>query len=257
VPARAPYGPDGARPEAFFLREFPEGPLPEAFPRMSAAWVFAARVTDAYARTGWPARISGPDYGRADGLAAVAARSLDGGTAKSLAEVGLPALRGQELEKFAIAALVGGPEGRAYFATARSCYEAAAAAPREAPPAQLDALLCSTRVAQYAMVLARDNGATGMRPADVERLVNGWLAAQAHDGPERLTAAEQARRPLKEAKFALQAGNPYQPGNPYADGVRLQLQVQPSYLLDAKPTMFYLQTGLPAQKQPELPPRKP
>jgi hypothetical protein len=69
VLGRLPYGSDFERIDAFAFEEFVDGKGHDKYLWMNAAWAYAARVTDAYARDGWFMRTRGVEGGgRVEGL---------------------------------------------------------------------------------------------------------------------------------------------------------------------------------------------
>src|SRR5262249_23614867 len=61
VLGRLPYGENFNKVDAFHFEEFVDGKDHDKYLWMNAAWAYAARITDAFAKYGWMARIRGGD----------------------------------------------------------------------------------------------------------------------------------------------------------------------------------------------------
>src|SRR5262249_1209989 len=68
VLARLPYGAKFKRVDEFDFEEEVDGANHDTYLWMSAAWAYAARVTDAFARYNWLARTCGPEGGAVQDL---------------------------------------------------------------------------------------------------------------------------------------------------------------------------------------------
>lgn len=222
VLARLPYGANGQPVEEFAFEERQAHAPSDQMLWMSAAWAFAARVTNAIARDGWPARIHGESGGRVEGLPTVLVPS-GGGAQKRSTDVALSWDRAGDLTTLGFLPLIQG-EGQtaALFPRAVSLRKSI---PADPSLARLDVLLCASRFAQYVQVMTRDRIGSLQEPKDTERWLNTWLAQYVNPAPAVAGAEQRARFPLREGRVEIRAV----PGKPGAYEVSQLLW--PDYLL--------------------------
>jgi type VI secretion system protein ImpC len=246
VLSRVPYGAsfkvNFKRVIEFNFEENVDGTDHDKYAWMSAAWDFAALVTGAVARYGWPARICGAaGGGKVEGLPGGDVPADGGGVAEDYpAEVALADGRALELAALGVLPLVRGPDGAAFFAGAHSCHRPAV--PGD-PAARLDYLLCASRFVHYLTFLAHSHLASRMEVKDCQRWLNDWLARLVLADPDRADDGAKARQPLQEAQVAIHED----PHNPWR--YRLAVRLRPHYQLGPVPmsASLLLEARLPAR----------
>jgi type VI secretion system protein ImpC len=224
--ARPPYGARGLPVAEFAFEEVEGEPGSDRLLWMNAAWVFAARVTDAFARDSWPARIHGEDAGKAAGLPAYPLLS-GAGVAKRSTEVALPPSRQPELAGLGLLPLIqGAGQDAPLFLGAQSCQRPPAG---DVSLARLDVLLCASRCAQYLEVMSRDRIGAFAEPGDMERWLNSWLAQYVNPAPETAGSEQRPRQPLRAARAEVRPV----PGRPGA--YEIVASLWPEYQLQPPP----------------------
>jgi type VI secretion system protein ImpC len=193
VRARLPYGQDHAHAGAFPFEEFVDGEDHTRCLWMNAAWAYAARVTDAFAKYGWFARTRGVHGGgKVEGLPVGISPTDDGDLARKCpTEIAISDRREFELSNLGFLLL---PHVKDMDITAFmgdvSCQR-----PRQHvdPPAgsglecaRLSEILCVSRFAHYLKVMARDLLAASLVPLEEYQHVLGeWLRQYSLSGEER------------------------------------------------------------------------
>ena len=248
VLARLPYGKDTKPADDFDFEESVSGEGRSSFLWMNAAWAFAVRVTDAYAKYGWPARIHGwegggkvedlPYYDFPAGGEELPLRSFT--------EVSVWGRREGELSDLGLLPLlhVSGQEAPAFMGSP-SCHrpnpadDDAGQVDEEA--SQLEVLLCTSRFVQCLQVMARDKIGAFKEREDVVRWLNEWVGHYVLSDPEKAEEAEQAKRPLAFGKVEVRELR----GKPA--WYELVVQIRPCYQLDA-PVPLRLTAEIPMNK---------
>jgi type VI secretion system protein ImpC len=213
VLARLPYGVGGQPVAEFGFEEFAEGKDHDQFPWMSAAWAFAARVTDAFAKYGWCARLCGVGGGgKLEGILAFAFPHDGPSAGKRPAELFLSDPRSKELAQFGLLPLAcpeNSAEGLAYFAAAPSCHQPqpqnAAATDDAAWTVWLNFLLCVSRYVHCLKVQARDRLYFASDVAEVQRGLNDWLKDHVLEDLANAPYYAKSRQPLAEIRVEIQA----------------------------------------------------
>src|SRR6185369_5994295 len=105
---RLPYGKETKQVDAFAYEEDVDGRDHDKYLWMSAAWAFAARVTDAYDKDGWLARTRGVEGGgKVEGLPVhTFDTDQDGRAMKCPTEIALPWFREYELSDLGFLPLI-------------------------------------------------------------------------------------------------------------------------------------------------------
>src|SRR5262249_46396559 len=124
VLARLPYGRGFKKVEEFNFEEFVDGKDHDKYLWMNGAWVYAASITDAYAKDGWFARVRGVEGGsRGEGLPVHTFPTDDGGVAmKCPTEIAISDRRELELSSLGFMPLMHNKNDNfAVFMGAQSC----------------------------------------------------------------------------------------------------------------------------------------
>jgi type VI secretion system protein ImpC len=209
VLARAPFGADSGRVEAFAFEEAGGENRSDTYVWANAAWAYAACVTRAFAEYGWLARTRGVHGGgKVEGLPAVTRPADSGGVARCPTEVALSDRREYELARLGFLPLLhlAGTES-AVFMGNRSChkpqkYPDPAANAQAELSAELTLLLCLGRFAHPLKGLAHDLGPRLGASACQCRL-NDWLNEYVIADPGRSSDDEWARRPLTTGRVEV------------------------------------------------------
>jgi type VI secretion system protein ImpC len=229
---RLPYGPATNRVAAFEYEETVVGQH-ERYLWGNAAFAFATRVAEAFARYRWCVNIIGPSTGgTVEELPLHEYEALGHIQTKIPTEIVVTERREFEVAREGFMPLVYRPDtGNACFLSANSCQrvknygiskDARKAEINHRLGTQLPYLFMSCRLAHYIKVLQRENIGTWKERQDLERELQGWInqyvASQAV-----ATAALRARRPLRGAQIKVTevAGN--------AGWYRVDMQIQPHF----------------------------
>ena len=184
VLARLPYGEDFKRVDEFNFEEFVDGKDHDKYLWMNAAWAYAARITDAFAKYGWMARTRGVEGGgKVEGLPVHTFPTDDGDVAmKCPTEIAISDRREFELSNLGFLPLLHSKDNDfAVFMGAQSCqkpktyFDPAANANAELS-AKFNYILCTSRFAHYLKVMARDKIGSFMEVGDCERWLNDWIS---------------------------------------------------------------------------------
>src|ERR1043165_7278802 len=164
VLARLPYGKQFKTIDEFEYEEAVDGTQHDKYLWMNAAWAYAARVTDAFAKDGWFARTRGVEGGgKVEGLPVHTFATDDGGVAmKCPAEIGITDRREFELSNLGFLPLIH-CKNRDYaaFMGAQSCqkpekYDRDDANANAELSTKFNYIMCVSRFAHYLKVMARD-----------------------------------------------------------------------------------------------------
>jgi len=210
VLGRLPYGEDFARVTEFNFEEAVDGKDSDKYLWMNAAWAYAARITDAFAKYGWMAHTRGVEGGgKVEGLPVHTFPTDDGDVAmKCPAEIAISDRREFELSNLGFLPLLHS-KGRdfAVFMGAQSTqkpktyFDADANANAELS-AKFNLLLCTSRFAHYLKVMARDKIGSFMEVSDVEKWLNDWISNYVVN-PMGAGEETKAKRPLSEARVEV------------------------------------------------------
>ncbi len=210
VLGRLPYGEDFKQVDEFNFEEFVDGKHHDKYLWMNAAWAYAARVTDAFAKSGWMANIRGVEGGgKVEGLPVHTFPTDDGDVAmKCPTEIAITDRREFELSNLGFLPLLHSKNHDfAVFMGAQSAqkpktyFDADANASAELS-SKINYLLCVSRFAHYLKVMARDKIGSGMERQECERWLNDWIGNYICD-PATAGEEMKARCPLSAASVEV------------------------------------------------------
>jgi type VI secretion system protein ImpC len=217
VIARLPYGVATEPIDEFAYNEGPYDAAGVARPMkhdeycwMNTAYVLGARLTDAFAQTGFCVAIRGAEGGgKVENLPYHVFTSDDGDLdAKCPTEIGITDRREFELSNLGFLPICHYKNtDYAVFFGAQSIqkpkkYDRPEATSAAAISARLPYLMATSRFAHYLKVIARDRIGSFMEAADVERWLNRWIQNYV-DANESAEQEVKARFPLREARVAV------------------------------------------------------
>jgi type VI secretion system protein ImpC len=217
VLARLPYGATTKPIEEFGFEEVEldksgkAKPVPhDHYTWMNAAWVFGARLTDAFAKYGFCVAIRGAEGGgKVEGLPAHVFTSDDGDPdLKCPTEIGITDRREKELSDLGLLALCHYKNtDYAVFFGAQSAqkpkkYDRPEATANAAISARLPYMMATSRFAHYLKVMARDKIGSFMEVSDCEEWLNRWIVNYVNNNPKASQEAK-AKYPLAEAKVQV------------------------------------------------------
>jgi type VI secretion system protein ImpC len=211
VLARLPYGANFKRVDAFNFEEFVDGKDHDKYLWMNAAWAYATRITDAYAKYGWMARTRGKEGGgKVEGLPVHTFPTDDGDVAmKCPTEIAISDRREFELSNLGFLPLLHSKNNDfAVFMGAQSCqkpkqyFEPDANANAELS-AKYNYILCVSRFAHYLKVMARDKIGSFMEVKDCENWLNKWIKNYVVANPQDVGEETKAKKPLADAKVEV------------------------------------------------------
>jgi type VI secretion system protein ImpC len=164
VLGRLPYGENFKRVEEFNFEEKVDGKDNSEYLWMNAAWAYAARVTDSFAKYGWFAKTRGVEGGgEVEGLPVHTFKTDDGDVAmKCPTEIAISDRREFELSNLGFLPLLHAKNrdfavfmGSQSAQKPKSYFDPSANSNAELS-AKLNFLLCVSRFAHYLKVMARD-----------------------------------------------------------------------------------------------------
>jgi type VI secretion system protein ImpC len=211
VLARLPYGANFKRVDAFNFEEFVDGKDHDKYLWMNAAWAYATRITDAYAKYGWMARTRGVEGGgKVEGLPVHTFPTDDGDVAmKCPTEIAISDRREFELSNLGFLPLLHSKNRDfAVFMGAQSCqkpkqyFEPDANANSELS-AKYNYILCVSRFAHYLKVMARDKIGSFMEVKDCENWLNKWIKNYVVANPQDVGDETKAKKPLADARVEV------------------------------------------------------
>ncbi len=220
VLGRLPYGENFKRVAEFNFEEQVDGKEHNNYLWMNAAWAYAARITDAFAKYGWLARTRGVEGGgKIEGLPVHTFPTDEGGVAmKCPTEIAISDRREFELSNLGFLPLLHSKGNDfAVFMGAQSCqkpktYFDAAANSNAELSAKFNLILNTSRFAHYLKVMARDKIGSFMEVGQCGVWLNSWINQYVVANPELVGDEEKAKKPLAEAKVNVRAV-PGKPGS--------------------------------------------
>ncbi len=250
VLSRLPYGEKFKPIDAFKYEEGVDGTNHNHYAWMNAAWTYAARCTDAFAKDGWFARTRGVEGGgKVEGLPVHTFTTDDGGMAmKCPTEIAITDRREFELSNLGFLPLVHckGKDFAAYLGTqtcqkAKTYFDAAATANADLST-KLNFMLITSRFAHYLKVMARDKIGSFMEVKDCGQWLNAWIKNYVISNPETAGDKLKAEKPLADASVEVQAvaGKPG-----YYEAVAY---LRPHFQLEALSTSMRLVAEVPKKK---------
>lgn len=215
VLARLPYAPHATKIEEFSYDEtaaYPHGRLPhENHCWMNAAYVFGARLTDAFAKNSWCTAIRGAENGgKAENLPLYAFISDNGDIdTQCPTEIGITDRRDAELGKLGFVPLCHykNTDYAVFFGAQTTqkplVYNDYAATSNAAISARLPYVLASSRFAHFLKVLGRDKIGSFMEAADCENWLNRWISDYVNANDDA-SADTRAKYPLRDANISVE-----------------------------------------------------
>jgi type VI secretion system protein ImpC len=245
---RLPYGRETVPVEELGFEEVVDGSDQARFLWGSAAFVLAARITEAFARYGWCVAIRGAEGGGlVEGLPAYTFRSDEGDVAmKSATEIAITDRRELELSRAGFIPLVHARDtDYAVFFSVNSVqvprtYESPEATANARLAAQLPAIFAVSRFAHSMRCMARDKIGSFTSPEQMERWLNQWVSNYVTPDDDA-TPAIKAQFPLREARIEVEAVE----GKPGA--YRAAAFLRPHFQLDGLTTSLRVVMELPAR----------
>jgi type VI secretion system protein ImpC len=213
VLARLPYGENFKKVDEFNFEEFVDGKDHDKYLWMNAAWAYAARITDAFAKYGWMARTRGVESGgKVEGLPVHTFPTDDGDVAmKCPTEIAISDRREFELSNLGFLPLLHSKNRDfAVFMGAQSCqkpkvYVDPAASENAELSAKFNYIMCVSRFAHYLKVMARDKIGSFLEVADCGRWLNDWIMQYVIANPQDAGDEAKARAPLADARVEVRA----------------------------------------------------
>ena len=215
--ARLPYGAATKPVDEFDYEEAPSDERGAARPMrhdeycwMNAAYVMGARLTDAFAKTGFCVAIRGAEGGgKVENLPAHVFKSDDGDLdTKCPTEIGITDRREFELSNLGFLPLCHYKnEDYAVFFGGQTVqkprkYDRPEGTANAAISARLPYIMASGRFAHYLKVMARDKIGSFMEASNVEQWLNRWISNYVN-GNENAGQEMKARFPLRAAQVEV------------------------------------------------------
>jgi type VI secretion system protein ImpC len=229
---RLPYGPD-TQPVKVFNYEEGVSASHEDYLWGNAAFTFASRLTDSFAKYRWCANIIGPMGGGAvEDLPLHQYEAMGAVQTKIPTEILISERRDFELaeEGFVSLTMRKGSDNAAFF-SANSVQkpkffgiseEGKKAETNYKLGTQLPYMFVINRLAHYLKVIQRENIGTWKERADLERELNTWIGQYVAD-QDNASAAVRSKRPLRQAQVTVEEVE----GEP--GWYRVGLQVRPHF----------------------------
>lgn len=205
---RLPYGAATAPVEAFNFEEDVDGADNHKYLWGNAAYAFATRLTDAFAKHSWCAAIRGVQGGGlVEGLPAHTFKTDEGDVAlKCPTEIAVTDRREKELSDLGFIPLVHckNTDYAAFFG-AQSCqkakiYDKDAANANARLSTQLQYIMATSRFAHYLKAMMRDKIGAFMSRSECELFLNRWIGQYVTQDAEA-SQSVKAKRPLSEARI--------------------------------------------------------
>jgi type VI secretion system protein ImpC len=229
---RAPYGPDTLPVKNFNYKEDTAGGDND-FLWGNAAFAFASRITDSFAKYRWCANIIGPQGGGAvENLPIYQYEAMGELQTKIPTEILISERREFELaeEGFIALTMRKGSDNAAFFSANSTQKPKVFANTAEGKQAELNYKLGTqlpytfvvARLAHYIKVIQRENIGTWKERGDLETELNNWIRQYVAD-QDNPSPGVRSRRPLRKASIAVEDVE----GEP--GWYRVNLMVQPHF----------------------------
>jgi len=210
VLSRLPYGRDTKPIDEFNFEETVDGTDHDKYLWMNAAWAFAARTTDAFAKDGWFMRTRGVEGGgKVEGLPVHVFKEAGGKAMKCPTEVVIPDRREAELSDLGFLPLLHckNTDFAAFLGTQtaqkpKKYFDTSANANAELST-KLNYMMCVSRFAHYLKVMARDKIGSFAERGDMERWMNSWINNYVIENPEDAGDEMRAKHPLRAAQISV------------------------------------------------------
>ena len=204
---RLPYGPNTIPVEGFNFVENVDGRDHAKYLWGNAAWALGVKITEAFAKFGWPAAIRGVEGGGlVTGLPTHTFKTDEGDVAlKCPTEIAITDRREKELNDLGFIALCHckGTDYSAFFGGASAqkakAYNTNSANANARLSAQLPYVLASSRFAHYLKAMMRDKVGSFMTAQNVSEYLNRWISDYVLLNDSASQTAK-ASLPLREAR---------------------------------------------------------
>jgi len=215
---RLPYGPETKPVEAFNFVEKVDGTDHSKYLWGNAAWAFASRLTDSFAKFDWCAAIRGVEGGGlVAGLPTHTFKTDEGDVAlKCPTEIAITDRREKELSDLGFMPLVHckNTDYAAFFGANSTqqarLYNTDSANANARLSTQLPYIFAVSRVAHYLKAIMRDKIGSFASRTDVERFLNTWITN--YLTPDDTASQEtKSRFPLRDARIDV-VEDPARPG---------------------------------------------
>lgn len=249
VLGRLPYGKDNPA-EDFNYTENVDGTDHDKYLWTNAAYAFAGRLTDAFAKYHWCVAIRGPEGGGlVSGLPVHTFRSREGDIgAKCPTEILIPDTREKELSDLGFVPLIHckNTDYAAFFG-ANSVqrpkkYDDAGATANAKLSSQTQYLMATSRIAHYLKAICRDKIGSFQSRVECETFLRKWImnyVLPQDEAPQEL----KARKPLREAKIEV-LDDKARPGC-----YKAKISLKPHFQLEELNVSLSLVADLPAGAQ--------
>lgn len=243
---RLPYGPETIPVENFNFKEQVDGKDHGKYLWGNAAYAFAARLTEAFAKYGWCAAIRGVEGGGlVEGLPTHTFKTDEGEIAlKCPTEIAITDRREKELSDLGFIPLVHckGTDYAAFFgaqsAQKAKKYDSDVANANARLGTQLQYIMAVSRFAHYLKTMMRDKVGSFVSRTDCQSFLNRWITNYVTED-DTASAATKAQYPLREARIEVSEV----PGKP---GVyRAVAFLRPHFQLDELSVSLRLVAELP------------
>jgi type VI secretion system protein ImpC len=247
---RLPYGRETCPVEAFNYEEDVDGADHSKYLWGNAAYAFASRLTDAFARHHWCAAIRGVEGGGlVAGLPSHTFKTDQGDVAlKCPTEIAITDRREKELSDLGFMPLVHckNTDYAAFFgaqsAQKAQLYNTDAANANARLATQLPYIFSTARIAHYLKAMMRDKIGSFASRADTERFLNTWISN--YVTPDDTASPEtKAQYPLRDARIEVMDV----PGKPGA--YKAVAFLRPHFQLDELTVSLRLVAELPQSAQ--------
>ena len=209
---RLPYGPDTQPAKTFTYKEEVSSGN-DSFLWGNAAFAFASRITDSFAKYRWCANIIGPQGGWAvEDLPIYQYEAMGQLQTKIPTEVLVSERREFELaeEGFIALAMRKGSDNAAFFSANSVQKPKSFGISKEGKEAELNYKLGTqlpytfviSRLAHYIKVIQRENIGTWKERGDLERELNNWIRQYVAD-QDSPSPGVRSRRPLRQAEITV------------------------------------------------------
>jgi type VI secretion system protein ImpC len=243
---RLPYGVETAPTESFNFEEDVDGTDHHKYLWGNAAYAFACRLTDSFAKHSWCAAIRGVEGGGlVQGLPSHTFKTDEGDVAlKCPTELAITDRREKELSDLGFIPLCHckGTDYAAFFA-AQSCqkpklYNTDSANANARLSTQMQYIMAVSRIAHYLKAMMRDKIGSFASRDNVEKFLNRWISTYV-TADDFATQDGKAQRPLREARIDVMEV----PGKPGA--YKAVAFLRPHFQLDELTVSLRLVAELP------------
>ncbi|EAQ80432.1 type VI secretion system contractile sheath large subunit [Blastopirellula marina] len=210
VLSRLPYGEEFKKVEEFNFEEAVDGKDYHKYLWMNAAWAYGVRITNAFSKYGWFAKVRGVEGGgKVENLPVHTFPTDDGDIAmKCPTEIAISDRREFELSNLGFLPLLHAKNtDYAVFMGAQSAQKPKVYFDDDANSnaelsSKINFLLCVSRFAHYLKVMARDKIGSNLEVAEAERWLNSWISNYVCD-PATAGDETKAKCPLSDARVEV------------------------------------------------------